>query len=160
MLIEIDNRFDNIVDHSKGWRRISERGLALIKEFEGLRFKAYKCPAGVWTIGYGHTGGVQPDWVITQEVAERFLREDLFHAERSVGAYACIKLNDNQFAALVSFAFNVGVKNFESSQLLKLLNRGWYDQVPAQLMRWTKVHGVEMQGLVRRRAAEAGLWGE
>ena len=69
-----------------------------------------------------------------------------------------VPLNDNQFAALVSFAFNVGVLNLERSTLLRLLNRGWYEQVPAQMMRWNRAAGEAMGGLTRRRAAEAQLW--
>ena len=162
MLEETDRYYSSeiYVDHSKGWRRIKDRGLALVKEFEGLKLTAYRCPAGVWTIGYGHTSGVTPDMEITEAQAERMLREDLFFSERSVSTYTCVPLNDNQFGALASFTFNVGIESFKKSTLLKLLNRGWYDQVPAQLMRWTKVGGMEMGGLSRRRTAEARLWDE
>lgn len=139
-------------------RRINEEGLALIKEYEGLHLTAYQCPGRVWTIGYGHTRTTLPFMKITKEEAEDLLREDVAVAERAVCRLVEVPLSDNQFAALVSFVFNVGIGNMERSTLLKLLNRGWYDQVPAQLTRWNKIAGETLGGLVRRRAAEAALW--
>lgn len=139
-------------------RRIHKDGIAVIKEFEGLRLRPYQCPGSLWTIGYGHTRTVFPQMQITQEEAEALLQEDLQVAERAVSKLVKVPLNDCQFAALVCFTFNVGIGNFENSTLLKLLNRGWYEQVPAQLTRWNKVAGQVYGGLSRRRAAEARLW--
>jgi lysozyme len=95
---------------------------------------------------------------ITADQAEQLLADDLRLYEKVVSNLVQVPLNDNQFAALVSFVFNVGQRGFETSTLLKLLNRGWYEQVPAQLTRWNRVQGEVLGGLSRRRAAEAALW--
>ena len=95
---------------------------------------------------------------ITEAQADQLLDEDLRLFERAVSRLVAVPLSDNQFSALVCFAFNVGVGNLEASTLLKLLNRGWYEQVPAQLMRWNCVNGEVFGGLARRRAAEGRLW--
>lgn len=139
-------------------RHINEEGVALIKEFEELHLTPYLCPANVWTIGYGHTRTVRAGTRITLEQAEQLLEDDLNIAERAVMRLVAVPLTDNQFAALVSFVFNVGTSNFERSTLLQLLNRGWYEQVPAQLARWNRASGQVLGGLARRRAAEARLW--
>lgn len=139
-------------------RRVNAAGLALIKDYEGLHLKPYLCPAKIWTIGYGHTRTVRAGMVITSAQAEALLEEDVQLAERAVARLVQVPLNDNQFAALVSFVFNVGTANFENSTLLKLLNRGWYEQVPAQLTRWNRAGNEVLGGLARRRAAEARLW--
>lgn len=132
--------------------------LALVKRFEGLRLEAYRCPADVWTIGYGHTRGVNAGDKITETQAEVFLRQDLMEACKAVSQLVKVKLNNNQFGALVSFVFNVGRGAFEGSTMLRHLNRGWYEQVLAQFARWNKVDGKEMEGLTKRRRAEAQLW--
>ncbi len=139
-------------------RPVSRKGLDLIKKYEGLSLKAYRCPAGVLTIGYGHTSSVAEGDAITEEQAEKLLRADLRAAEDGVQRLVCVALSDNQFAALVSFAFNVGLGALSRSTLLSLLNRGWYDQVPAQLLRWTRAGGRVLAGLQRRRRDEAALW--
>lgn len=139
-------------------RRTNDAGLDLIKEYEGLRLTTYRCPGGVWTIGYGHTRTVRPNMIITPAQAEGFLREDMYSVEKYVNDLVDVPLSDNQFAALVGFVFNVGVGNFKRSSLLRLLNRGWYEQVPAQLTRWNRVKGEVLGGLARRRAAESRLW--
>jgi lysozyme len=95
---------------------------------------------------------------ITAEQADQLLQEDLRLVERAVQRLVQVPLNDNQFSALASFVFNVGSGNLESSTLLRLLNRGWYEQVPAQLLRWNKANGEMLGGLTRRRAAEGRLW--
>jgi lysozyme len=137
---------------------INAAGLALIKKYEGLSLKAYRCPAGLLTIGYGHRGDVQDGDVITSAEAEELLREDLAAFESGVSKLVNVDLNANQFAALVSFAFNVGLAAFARSTLLSLLNRGWYEQVPAQILRWSRVAGRTLSGLARRRRDEAALW--
>ncbi|MBY0429450.1 MAG: lysozyme [Alphaproteobacteria bacterium] len=137
---------------------LNDAGYALLKTHEGLRLKAYLCAGGVLTIGYGHTGDVTPLQVMTTDAAEQLLKKDVMRFEDGVSRYVCVPLNENQFSALVCFAFNVGLGAFAGSTLLSLLNRGWYTQVPAQLMRWTKARGVELPGLVARRRDEAELW--
>lgn len=135
------------------------KGIALIKEFESVQLKAYKCPAGVWTIGVGHTGpDVTPGMVITEGQADEILNGDLRKFERAVNNAVKVPLTQTQFDALVSFTFNVGEGNLKSSTLLKLLNEGKYQEVPAQLMRWNKAGGKELAGLTRRRKAEGDLW--
>jgi lysozyme len=148
-------------------RRISSEGLALIKQWEGCRLTAYKDAVGVWTIGYGSTGPhVRPGMVISQIDAEALLISDLRRFERAVERLVRVTLTDGQFAALVSFAFNVGEGKggFETSTLLKRLNAGDYASVPSELQKWVKGTDprtgkkITLPGLVNRRAAEAGLW--
>jgi lysozyme len=139
-------------------RRINAQGITLIKTYEGLHLTPYLCPAKIWTIGYGHTRTVRAGMKITAPEAEQLLDDDVRLVERAVQRLVTVPLNDNQFAALVSFAFNIGIGHLEQSTLLRLLNRGWYEQVPAQLMRWNRAAGETLGGLSRRRAAEAQLW--
>ncbi len=116
---------------------------------------------GTLTIGVGHTGpDVKPGMVISQEQSRAFLRRDLDAFERVVEQNVKVRLTDNQFAALVSFAFNVGQGNFLKSTLVKKLNKGQYMAVPTELMKWTKSKGITLAGLVNRRAQEAALWGK
>lgn len=139
-------------------RRTNQTGLDLIKQVEGWRDTAYRCPAGVWTIGYGHTKDVYEGQRITREKGESLLRDDLNQAERAVEKLINVPLGDNQFAALVCFTYNVGSGSLEKSTLRRLLNGGDYGSVPDQLMRWNKVGGKEYAGLTRRRRAEGDLW--
>ncbi len=139
-------------------RHIDQAGVEIIKEYEGLHLTPYLCVAKVWTIGYGHTRTVRAGMRITPEQASQLLNDDLCAIERAVSRLVKVPLNDNQFSALVSFAFHVGVSNFEQSTLLRLLNRGWYEQVPAQLARWNRASGEVLGSLTRRRAAEGRLW--
>ena len=146
-------------------RQISPHGLAKLKQWEGLKTKAYKDSGGVWTIGYGHTataGEPKPraGMVITAAEAESILLKDLTQYEAAVESLVKVELNDNQFAALVSFAFNVGIGAFKNSTLLKKLNQGNFNAVPTELMKWTKAGGKKIQGLVNRRRAEGYLWME
>lgn len=149
--------------------KTSQQGIDLIKAFEGLHkvkadgnVRAYRCPAGKWTIGWGHTKGVRSGMVSTVAECEDFLRKDVAEFEAIIKRHVKVDLTQNQFDALVSFAFNVGEGNFASSTLLRRLNSGNYDDVPAQLARWNKarVDGVltPLAGLTRRRAAEAALF--
>lgn len=139
-------------------RLINSAGLALIKEYEGLRLEPYKDGAGIWTCGYGHTRGVTEHTHCTPEIAEAWLEADLQEAEEAVSRLVKVKLTDNQFAALVSFTFNLGQGSLAKSTLLKKLNEGGYSLVPACLRSWIFVAGKQSQGLVRRRAAESNLW--
>jgi len=138
--------------------KISQEGVNLIKHFEGCRLEAYKCPAGVWTIGYGHTKGVKEGDAIEQEAAEAFLIEDLEAFEQAVARLVKVPITQQQFDALVSFTFNLGAGNLERSTLLEKLNGYQYIEVPEQMMRWVKAGGQVLDGLVRRRAAEAALF--
>ena len=143
--------------------KTSPAGISLIQEFEGRRLEAYKCPAGIWTIGYGHTSAagapeVKPGMVITKQEANDILIRDLVKYENAVDRLVKVPLTQNQFDALVSFTFNVGEGALAKSTLLKKLNAGNYDAVPAELMKWTKGGDKELPGLVRRRRAEAAMW--
>lgn len=140
-------------------RKITASVLDKLKSWEGLRLAAYPDSGGVWTIGYGHTGkDVYKGRKITTAESEDLLLADLTRFERAVDEAVTVPLTDNQFGALVSFAFNVGEAAFAGSTLVKLLNGGDYNSVPAQLARWVHAGGRRVQGLVNRRAAEAGLW--
>lgn len=143
--------------------KISEAGLKLIMQFEGLRLRAYRCPAGVWTIGYGHTGGAGAPEVwdglrISAQEAEAILKKDLAGFETAVAGMVKMELTQAQFDVLVSFAYNCGVGALKASTLLRRVNAGAFDAVPGELMKWTKAKGRELPGLVRRRRAEAALW--
>lgn len=138
---------------------ISDAGIALIKAQEGFSAKSYKCPAGKLTIGFGHTGDdFGPNDTVTRERATQILMGDIKWAQDVIVNHVKVKLIQCQFDALVSFIFNVGETNFRKSTLLKLLNKGRYDAVPAQLMRWNKVNGVTNKGLSNRRRAEVDMW--
>lgn len=145
-------------------RRINKEGLELIKRWEGLRLTAYQCPAGEWTIGYGHTSAagypqVTKGMTITQEDAECILRTDLRQYEQAVEQAVTVDLTDEQFAALVSLTFNIGPGNFRKSTLLKKLNAGDYTAAQEQFAVWRKSGRKVLQGLVNRRAQEAALFG-
>jgi lysozyme len=139
-------------------RHISDEGLSKIKQYEGLRLKSYKDVGGVWTIGYGNTRHAKPNMEISNQQADLFLREDIATFEQAVERLVKVPLNDNQFAALVSFSFNVGSGALEKSTLLKKLNAGDYECVPNELLKWNKVQGKAVTGLTNRRNAEGGLW--
>jgi len=139
---------------------INQAGVDLIKRWEGLRLDAYICPAGVWTVGYGSTGEhVYPGQTVTEQEAERLLRQDLWRFEDSVSKSVKVELNDNEYAALCSFAFNVGCGAFESSTLLRRLNAGEPKErvFSEELPRWSKANGQTLQGLLNRRNAEIEL---
>ena len=137
---------------------ISEKGIDLIKEFEGLELVSYLCPAKVWTIGYGHIKGVEEGMEWTEEQAEEALKEEVIGYCRFVEEYVKVPLNQNQFDALVSWTYNLGPTSLKNSTMLKVLNEGNYDQVPEQIKRWNKARGQVLNGLVRRRDAEAELF--
>ena len=138
--------------------KTSPKGIALIKEFEGLRLKAYKCPGGVWTIGYGHTAGVKPGMVINESQAEEFLKEDLLVFEKAVNNQN-LSINQNQFDALISFTYNVGTGNFSSSTLLRKIKVNPQDNsIMDEFLRWVYSKGRVLPGLQRRRLAEMKLY--
>ena len=153
--------------------QMSENGLALLQQWEGFKLQVYKDSAGFPTIGVGHLitkaeqasgtilingAAVQYAGGLTDQQALDLLAQDVQPAEQAVNAGVTVALNQNQFDALVSFTFNVGVGAFQSSTLLKLLNQQQYDDVPAQLLRWTRAGGQVVQGLVNRRDNEIKLW--
>ncbi|CAI8944636.1 MULTISPECIES: lysozyme [Kosakonia] len=135
-------------------------GLTLIKSFEGLSLEKYRDAVGKWTIGYGHL--ILPNENFPQALskveAEDLLRADLGMTERGVHKYVTVDLNQNQFDALVAFAFNVGLGNLQNSTLLRLLNQGQYQEAADQLPRWNKAGGKILAGLTRRRDAERALF--
>lgn len=145
-------------------RLINQNGLDLVKSFEGLYTDAYLCPAGVATIGYGHTANVELGQSITAQEAEDILQDDMQKFAVAVEKTIRVELNDNQFSALVSFAFNCGASSLRASTLCRKLNAGDYDCVPSELARWVKATDPRtgkkrsLAGLVRRRAAEGTLF--
>lgn len=144
--------------------KMSQEGIdALLKKFEGCRLKAYRCPAGICTIGYGHTSAagepeVHDGMTITQQQAEEILKRDLVKYETAVFSMVQQPLNQRQFDTLVDFAYNAGVGALKTSTLLKKVNAAQFDAVPAELMKWTKGGGKVLPGLVRRRQAESAWW--
>lgn len=138
--------------------QISKQGIALIKRFEGFRNRAYRCPAGVWTIGYGHTKGVKAGQAITTQQAEEMLQADLKNFEDWVNKLVKVELTQGQFDALVSFCFNLGPGALDSSTLLKLVNQQKFALAADQFKRWNKAGGVELSGLTKRRLAERELF--
>lgn len=138
--------------------QISKEGLSLIKKFEGFESRAYLCPAGVWTIGYGHTKDVKEGDEWSQTHAEHMLEVELEEFCEYVNKMVEVPLEQYQFDALVAWVYNLGAGNFKESTLLRVLNQGDYDDVPHQIKRWNKAGGRVLQGLVRRREAEALLF--
>lgn len=136
--------------------------LALVKHFEGYFSESYRCPAGVWTIGYGHTGLTHKDGTVkagrrvTEAQADALLAHDLAAFADRVNRLVTVPLTQHQFDALVSFDFNTG--GLAKSTLLRKLNAGNYSAVPAELGKWDKAGGQRLRGLTRRRASEANLW--
>ena len=137
---------------------ISDKGIDLIKEFEGLKLESYLCPAKKWTIGYGFTRGVKEDMEWTEEQAEWVLKSEVEEYCDAVNKCVKVLLNQYQFDALVSWTYNLGESNLKNSTLLKVLNDGDYEGVPFQIERWNKANGKVLRGLTRRRKAEAELF--
>ena len=141
---------------------INQDAIDLIKQFEGCKLTAYRCPANVWTIGYGHTDGVKRGAEITQAEADKLLYSDLSAIEDRLDNMIRIGLTDNQRGALISFAFNVGVTALKNSTLLQLLNNGFYSKAADEFLKWDKatVNGkkVALAGLTKRRSAERALF--
>lgn len=149
--------------------KISSIGIALIKKWEGNHLTAYQCPAHVWTIGVGHTGKVGLKKIckgmkITDKQSTTLLKSDIASFEKAVNTYVSAKLTQNQFDALVSFAFNEGANNLKNSTLLKKLNAGDYDGAAKEFLKWNKAdidndgELEELEGLTNRRKAEQALF--
>lgn len=139
--------------------RTNKEGIDLIKEFEGVRLVAYQDQGGVWTIGYGHAqGDVKPGETILKEQAAAMLVNDIAEFERQVTKLLTIKVSDNQFSALISFAFNLGAGTLRRSSLLRHVNQGYFEMAADDFLNWNKVHGVVVEGLTRRRIAEKALF--
>ena len=133
-------------------------GLDIVKEAEGLRLSAYLCPAGIPTIGYGHTKGVKLGDTCTKEQAEKWLENDFFTAKQEVKAVVKVSLRENQLDALASFVFNLGVRKLTQSTLLKKLNAGDYSGAAAEFDKWVFAGKVKLNGLIKRRAKERKLF--
>ena len=140
------------------------KGIPIIKKFEGLRLTSYLCPAGAWTIGYGSTfyengSKVQEGEKITIDRADGLLINTVHLFEKSVKGLVKSSINENQLGALTSFAFNLGVGNFKASTLLKKVNKNPSDpMIRDEFMKWNKAGGKVLNGLTRRREAEANLY--
>lgn len=138
-------------------RKIGQAGLNLIKQFEGCRLTAYQCSAGVWTIGYGHTAGVYKGMKISQAQADTFLKQDIVKFEKYINNPSYVpfteQLNQNQFDALVSFAFNLGQGNVKKLCVGRNIN-----QITSAMQQYCKAAGKTLPGLQRRRKAEAALY--
>ena len=137
---------------------ISPVGIALIQAHEGLRLMAYRDAGGVWTIGYGSTGGVRRGMTITRDQAVLRLYHDVDEAEASVNSRVTVPLSQSQFDALVSLVFNIGGGAFCKSTLLQKLNAGDYAGAADEFPRWVKAKGRILSGLITRRAAERALF--
>lgn len=143
-------------------QRVCQPAVDLVKHLEGLYLSAYRCPAGVPTIGYGHTAGVQMGDRITEARADELLAQDLAAAAAQVDRLVRVRVNDEQRGALASFVFNLGAGSLAASTLLKKLNAGDHEGAAGEFGKWVyaTVGGVKKQlpGLVARRAAEAALF--
>jgi lysozyme len=137
---------------------ISEEGLCLIKKFEGCEMRAYLDAVNVPTIAYGRTKNVKLGDTCTKQQAEEWLLEEIKEYENYVEDAVKVPLSQNQFDALVSWTYNLGPSNLNSSTMLKKLNAGEYEDVPAQIKRWNKAGGQVLEGLTRRRNAESLLF--
>ena len=137
---------------------ISKEGIALIKRFEGCETKAYQDSVGVWTIGFGHTKDVKEGDEITTELAGIMLEEEMPEYEGYINDMVKVDLEQCQFDALCSWVYNLGPTNLSESTLLKVLNEKKYDEIPVQIKRWNKAGGQVLEGLIKRRGAEALLF--
>ena len=130
----------------------------IIRHFEGLRLTAYRCPSGIWTIGYGHTSGVKPDDTITQSQAGELLEHDVATVETYLNQLH-LNISQNQFDALTSFIFNIGQTAFTTSTMLKLIRKNPNDPaIAAQFSKWILSNGKVLPGLQRRREEESKLY--
>lgn len=129
-----------------------------IADFEGFRAKAYLCPADVWTIGYGHTGGVKAGMVISQDEAEKILWTDVLRLKNAIAPLVNVEVTQGQFIALLSFTYNVGIGNLSKSTLLRELNKGNFVNAGNEFARWIYVNKQPLKGLMDRRAKEREIF--
>mgnify|MGYP003632003191 FL=1 len=140
------------------------KGIALIKEFEGFSAIPYQCPAGIWTIGYGATKDREGNPVtinhpdVTDKQATELLKKDIIEAEKAVKDLTSTPLCQFQFDALVSFCYNLGYGSYESSTLRKVVNNRDFDKASDEFAKWIYASGKPLNGLIKRRAAEAALF--
>lgn len=138
--------------------KISQKGIDLIKKFEGCKLQAYLCPAGVWTIGWGNTSHAKAGMSITQQQAETFLKDDIKPIETLLNGMG-INYTQNQFDALVSWIFNLGQGNFKSSTMYKYIVARKTDlEITDQMVKWVNAGGKPLLGLKKRRAEEANMF--
>ena len=137
---------------------VSQSAIDLVKDFEGLRLKAYQCPAGIWTIGYGTTRSVWEGLQINEKQAEEFLERDLNYSVKKISFVVNVPINQNQIDALASLIYNIGDSRFVTSTLLYLINKGKYDKAANEFLAWSKIHGKQSHGLEERRARERSLF--
>jgi lysozyme len=144
--------------------KTSQRGLDLIKRYEGIKLKPYRCPAGLWTVGCGHLigdGSVLPDnWnrAFSVKEVDDLLAKDVYRFERGVKRYISAKLTQGMFDSLVSFSFNLGLGTLQRSTLRQKINRGDYEGAVKSLLKYNKAGGKVLKGLDLRRKAEAALF--
>ena len=133
---------------------------SFIEQFEGRRLTSYLCPAGVWTIGVGHTGGVTEGQTCTDEEADAWLLDDIEAAQKALAPYVNVRVTRGQFVALVSLAFNVGASYVtrKCPKLMRALNAGEFEEAAKQFLDIVKANGVVLPGLVKRRRAESALF--
>ena len=157
--VELKQQKSEMTELGENKMQISDEGIELIKHFEGCELEAYKCAAGVWTIGYGYIKGVQEGDKWSADKADFMLFKELEEEyEKYVNDYVNVPLNQCQYDALCSFVYNLGGNALKNSTLLIVLNSGNYEGVPEQIMRWNKAGGRVLAGLVRRRECEAELF--
>ena len=136
-----------------------DKAIEIIKRYEGCKLKAYLCPAGVWTIGWGETEGVCKDMEWTQNLADYYLLKRVNEIAVAINNLVKVKLNDNQLCALVSFVYNCGIGAFQKSTLFQEINSDRDSlKIKDEFMKWVTAKGVRLQGLVNRRDAEAKLY--
>lgn len=139
-------------------RHVTPAAIELIKRYKPFQATPYLAPEKIWEVGHGHSRTVRSGMNITKEQAHVLLMDDLNLCERPVLRLVTVPLNDAQFDALVVFVMGIYVSNFEQSTMLRLLNRGWYDQVPTQIMRWNAANSTLFPHFNHRRLEEARLW--
>jgi lysozyme len=145
-------------NNEKAINKLSPAGINLIKSYEGCKLKAYQCPAGVWTIGYGHTRTARPGMTISQAEAERLFQDDVNKFEISVKSLVKVSLDQGQYDALVSLCYNIGAEALRKSSLLRFLNQGRHNTAALELLRFVYAGKQRLPGLVARRNKEYDLF--
>lgn len=136
----------------------TQEGMDLLTFYEGCKLVAYKCPKGVWTIGYGTTKGVKAGMVITPAIAQTLLLSDIQEIEDFMSTNIACRLNKNEYSALICLIYNIGEGAFRMSKMLRLLNQGKKSEVPKEFLRWNRIDKRVSKGLTARREAEKNLF--